>query len=94
MTDPSLAKALDELIKTCPEDADSDLQWEYWINNLRQQAIDHRHIGQNWNFTPHQLEQLRQYCEATRLLVECLESDCYVHQNIRQAIEQSLLLPS
>ena len=94
MSDPSLAKAIAELIRTCPEDADSDRQWEYWTNNLRQQAIEHRNIGQSWDFSPHQLERLRQYCEATRLLVECLESDCYVHQNIRQAIEQSLLLPS
>ena len=94
MSDSNLAKAITELINTCPEDADSDIQWEYWANNLRQQAIAHRNIGQSWDLAPHQLERLRQYCGANRLLVECLESDCYVHQNVRQAIEQSLLLPS
>ena len=92
--DPRLADALTELINTCPEDADSDIKWEYWANNLRQQAINHRNIGQIWDLNPHQLEHLRQYCEANRLLVECLESDCYVHQPVRQAIEQGLLLPT
>ena len=91
--DPQLADALTELIEACPEDADSEIKWEDWAKNLRQQTINHRNIGQMWNLTPHQLEHLRQYCNANRLLVECLESDCYVRQPVRQAIEQSLLLP-
>jgi len=93
MSDSRLAKAIAELINTCPEDADSDRKWQDWASNLRQQAISYRNIGQIWNLNPNQLEQLRQYCEANRLLVECLESDCYVRQPVRQAIEQSLLLP-
>ncbi|MCX5935323.1 MAG: NACHT domain-containing protein [Pseudanabaena sp. LacPavin_0818_WC45_MAG_42_6] len=91
--DSQLADALTELIEVCPEDADSEIKWEDWANNLRQQTISNRNIGQIWNLTPHQLEHLRQYCNANRLLVECLESDCYVRQPVRQAIEQSLLLP-
>jgi predicted NACHT family NTPase len=93
-SDPLFADALTELIETCPEDADSEIKWESWANNLRQQTISHRNIGQMWNLAPHQLEHLRQYCNANRLLVECLESDCYVRQPVRQAIEQSLLLPT
>jgi predicted NACHT family NTPase len=92
--DPQLADALTELIEVCPEDADSEIKWEDWANNLRQQTISNRNIGQIWNLTPHQLEHLRQYCNANRLLGECLESDCYVRQPVRQAIEQSLLLPT
>lgn len=94
ISNPNLANALTELIETCPDDGDSDIKWQYWANNLRQQAIDHRNIGQIWDLTSQQLEQLSQYCNANRLLVECLESDCYVHQPVRQAIEQSLLLPN
>ena len=93
MQNPELANALTEAIAACPEDTDSDQQWQDWANNLRQQAISYRDVGQCWNLTPPQIEHLRQYCEANRLLVECLESDCYVHQSVRQAIEQSLLLP-
>lgn len=92
-SEPLFADALTALIETCPEDTDSEIKWEDWANNLRQKAINHRNIGQTWNLTPHQLEHLRQYCNANRLLVECLESDCYVRQPVRQAIEQSLLLP-
>jgi len=94
MSDPHLAEALAELINTCPEDGDSDVKWQHWANDLRKQAIAHRNIGQIWDFTPHQLEQISSYCKANRLLVECLDSDCYVHQPVRQAIEQSLLLPT
>ena len=93
-SDQLLADALTQLIETCPEDVDSESKWELWANNLRQQTIKYRNIGQIWNLTPYQLDLLRQYCNANRLLVECLESDCYVRQPVRQSIEQSLLLPS
>ena len=94
MSEPLLSEALAELTNTCPDDADSDVKWQSWTDNLRQQAIAYRDIGQVWNFTANQLESLRQYCQANRLLVECLESDCYVHQSVRNAIEASLLLPT
>ena len=93
MSEPRLAIALNELINTCPDDADSDRKWQSWTADLRQQAIAYRDIGQVWNFTTNQLESLRQYCQANRLLVECLKSDCYVHQSVRNEIESSLLLP-
>ena len=93
MPDPRLADALSELINNCPEDADNDIKWQHWANDLRKQAIAHRNIGQIWDFTPDQLQQLSSYSKANRLLVECLDSDCYVRQPVRQAIEQSLLLP-
>ncbi|MFN5398273.1 MAG: NACHT domain-containing protein [Pseudanabaena sp.] len=94
MSEPHLADALTKLIAICPDDADSDAQWQQWASSLRQQAINYRNIGQNWDFAPQQIEHLRQYCNANRLLVECLESDCYIRQSVRQAIEQSLLLPT
>ena len=90
---PDLAKALAELIKVCPEDTDSDPLWLDWANNLRQEMVKYRNIGQDWQLDANQLELLHQYCEANRLLVECLESDCYVSHSVRQAIEKSLLLP-
>jgi predicted NACHT family NTPase len=94
MQNTDLANALTELISSCPEDTDSDQQWQNWADRLRQQAIAHRQVGQYWNLDAQQIDNLRQYCEANRLLIECLETDCYIHQSVRQAIEQSLLLPS
>ncbi len=65
-----------------------------WIAEYRQVLIEHRNIGHDWQFTDEQREKLNQYYEANKLLVECLKSDCYVRRETRQAIEESLLLPS
>ena len=36
---------------------------------------------------------LRQYHDANKLLINCLNSDCYVSREVRQQIEETLLLP-
>jgi hypothetical protein len=36
---------------------------------------------------------LQQYYNANKLLVDCLNSDCYVSREVRQEIEDTLLLP-
>ena len=64
-----------------------------WIANLRAAMVEHRNIGHNWQFTEIQREKLRQYYMANLLLMECLNSDCYVTKTTRQAIEETLLLP-
>ncbi len=65
-----------------------------WIAEYRQVLIEHRNICHDWQFTDEQREKLERYYEANQLLVECLKSDCYVRRETRQAIEESLLLPS
>jgi len=65
-----------------------------WIAEYRQMLIDYRNICHDWQFTKEQHEKLNQYYEANKLLVKCLKSDCYVRRETRQAIEESLLLPS
>jgi predicted NACHT family NTPase len=47
----------------------------------------------NWQFTHEEEELLQQYYYANTLLVDCLNSDCYVSQEVRQEIEETLLLP-
>jgi predicted NACHT family NTPase len=64
------------------------------IAEYRQVLIEHRNIGHDWQFTDKQREKLKQYYEATKFLVECLKSDCYVRRETRKEIEESLLLPS
>jgi hypothetical protein len=56
--------------------------------------IDHRNIGQNWQFSENKLRLIQQYYDVNKLLVDCLESDCYVSRNVRAEIESTLLLPS
>jgi predicted NACHT family NTPase len=55
--------------------------------------IAHRNIGHDWQFTDDQKQLLQQYYDANLLLVECLNSDCYVSRSVREEIEATLLLP-
>ncbi|MBD1831591.1 NACHT domain-containing NTPase [Cyanobacteria bacterium FACHB-472] len=64
-----------------------------WCDELRTAMIKYRNIGHNWQFNDEQLEFLKQYYDANLLLVQCLNSDCYVSREVRQEIEDTLLLP-
>jgi Rps23 Pro-64 3,4-dihydroxylase Tpa1-like proline 4-hydroxylase len=55
--------------------------------------IAHRNIGHDWQFTDNQKALLQQYYDANLLLIECLNSDCYVSRSVREEIEATLLLP-
>jgi len=66
---------------------------EAWVTQLRALMIEHRNIGHDWQFTEAQKEKLQQYYDANKLLVDCLNSDCYVTKVTRQYIEDTLLLP-
>lgn len=64
-----------------------------WTEQLRSVTIQHRNIGHDWQFNEQQMEVLRQYYFANELLVDCLNSDCYVTCEVRSQIEDTLLLP-
>jgi hypothetical protein len=52
-----------------------------------------RHVAHNWGFNPEQKELLECYCNANKLLIDCLKSSCVVSNEVREAIEDTLLLP-
>jgi predicted NACHT family NTPase len=64
-----------------------------WHKKLRAMMIEHRNIGHDWQFTEEQKAKLQQYYDSNKLLVDCLNSDCYVTKATRQYIEDTLLLP-
>lgn len=64
-----------------------------WAERLRDVMIEHRNIGHNWQFNESQKELLQQYYDANNLLVDCLNSSRYVSREVRQKIEDTLLLP-
>ena len=64
-----------------------------WVKKLRTVLIEHRNIGHDWQFSDGQKQLLEQYYDANKLLVDCLNSDCYVSRDVRQEIEDTLLLP-
>jgi predicted NACHT family NTPase len=55
--------------------------------------IQHRNIGHDWQFSDKQIQVLKQYYNANKLLVDCLNSDCNVAPEVRSHIEDTLLLP-
>lgn len=64
-----------------------------WTARLRAVAIEHCNIGHDWQLNDPQKKLLQQYYEANKLLLDCLNSDCYVSREVRQEIEDTLLLP-
>jgi len=103
--DPSLDKALQDLKQQLPN-RDFNLdgnEWQFkqwwqthgisWTEQLSAAIIKYRHIGYPWQFNSQQKKLLKHYYDANRLLVDCLNSDCYVSREVRQEIEDTLLLP-
>lgn len=80
------------------EDSETMRAWwkttgEAWAGKLRSVVTEYCNIGHDWQFNNMQKEKLRQYYDANKLLVDCLNSDCYVTKATRQKIEETLLLP-
>lgn len=99
--DPALQGSLKELKEEPPntkKDLDRYMQWwltngSVWTERLRTVMIKYRNIGYDWQFSDIQQQQLQQYYNANKLLVECLNSDSYISREIRADIEEKLLLP-
>jgi predicted NACHT family NTPase len=64
-----------------------------WIETVKILIVEHRNIGHDWQFSDEQKQLLQQYYDANKLLVDCLNNDCYVSREVRQEIEETLLLP-
>ncbi|NEP12080.1 MAG: hypothetical protein F6K14_18095 [Symploca sp. SIO2C1] len=99
--EPRLKQLLEKLYHQlpAPDAAEENLKswWQAngltWAEKLRRLMIEHHHLGYNWQFNGQQKETLNQYNSANQLLVDCLNSDCSVSSEVRQEIEDTLLLP-
>ncbi len=99
--DSAIQQSLKEMKKQIPDprqDWNEFNQWwqdngSIWTEQLRTVLIEHRNIGHHWQFSDTQKAKLQQYYNANKLLVDCLNSDCYVSREVREQIEESLLLP-
>jgi hypothetical protein len=94
----SLQKLKDRLPDLSSENHNNFERWwkensRDWTEELRAIMIEHRNIGHDWQFSQSQKKLLEQYYDANKLLVDCLNSDCYVSREVRAEIEASLLLP-
>jgi len=64
-----------------------------WHQSLSSMIMRYLNIGHDWSLEYEEKEKLQHYYEANLLLIECLNSDCYVTKATRQYIEDTLLLP-
>ncbi|MBD2480522.1 NACHT domain-containing NTPase [Planktothrix sp. FACHB-1365] len=96
----NLWKSLQKLEQEIPDWRDHLLfaQWisengQTWTEKYRSLMIKYRKIGYNWQFNEEQNKLLKKYSDANELLIDCLNSGCKVSPNVRDEIEQTLLLP-
>lgn len=66
---------------------------QIWTEQLRTTMIWYRNIGHDWQFCVEQKQLLQQYYDANKLLVDCLNNECYISRAVRQEIEAGLLMP-
>ena len=66
---------------------------QFWTERLETVMIEYRVIGRAWNLDEEKRGLLQQYYDANKLLIDCLNSDCRISPEVRQEIEETLLLP-
>ncbi|BAY67170.1 NACHT domain family protein (plasmid) [Calothrix brevissima NIES-22] len=93
-----LKRLKEELPINCQENCEDYGNWwksngQTWTKQLRYVMTEYRDIGHDLQFSNHQLSLLQQYYDANLLLVNCLNSECSVSSQVKQELEDTLLLP-
>ena len=100
--DSELYKVLLKLKQRLPEEKNTNYKefevwWQEkgpaWSGDFRNTIIKHQNIGHDWQFNDEQKELLKKYYFANQFLTQCLHQECYVSREVRQEIEETLLLP-
>jgi len=93
-------KGLKSQLPITPEYSSIKKLQQWWFANSRVMLeeltllmLRCRDTEWDWQFSTEQKKQLKNYYEANKLLVSCLNSDCYVSREVREEIEETLLLP-
>ena len=66
---------------------------QVWIEALRPLIFEEHTVYQDWQFSIEQKELIQQYYDSIKVFMYCLNSDCYINREVRQEIENTLLLP-
>ncbi|MEG4147459.1 NACHT domain-containing NTPase [Microcoleus sp. Pol12B5] len=64
-----------------------------WFDQVKFVTTESRNIGHDWQFNEEYKTRLRQYYDANKLLVDCLNSSRNRSPTIRAHIEETFLLP-
>lgn len=91
--DPKIEPEPRKRLEKLKEQVDSEKdQGQDWAEQVRKEIVEYHPIGKNWQFNDEQTELLNKYYEANVLLMACLNNG-YVSYDVRQEIENTLLLP-
>ncbi|MEM6253963.1 MAG: NACHT domain-containing protein [Cyanobacteria bacterium P01_D01_bin.156] len=89
-----------KLSELCSElkSAEKTINWwlsngNTWIRELSSVMLNFRDIGQQWGFEQDELKILRKYYDASQLMEDCLNQECYVNSEIRITLTNNILLP-
>ncbi|MFB2838076.1 NACHT C-terminal helical domain 2-containing protein [Floridanema evergladense] len=67
---------------------------KHLADEARSKAKENRHLKEGkWQFNSNEKDLLKQYYNANKLLIECLNSDCPISPDVRSKILNTLLLP-
>ena len=100
--EPKLKEALTKLKNQLPNNKNKNIseleEWwktngEEWIKQFRSLMVKHSNIGHNWQFNERQKKLLKHYYNVNTIMIDCLSNDCYINREVRQEIEDTLLLP-
>lgn len=97
MLNPKLRDSLNNIYQEDSQIIEKNGFDEEKLNHLADESRDiakkNRYIGTDtWKFSSDEKQLLKQYYEANVLLVECLNTDCFINPKIRQEILDTLLL--
>ncbi|QJB44820.1 NACHT domain-containing protein [Dolichospermum flos-aquae] len=97
---PQLREALIKLKDKLPKDEERINYQQFWNNNKKSWIEDlvinmsnYRQISLIWQLNNEQKELFQQYYDANKLLIDCLTKAITVSDNLKQEIEETLLLP-
>ncbi|MBI1880769.1 MAG: hypothetical protein HYR94_21540 [Chloroflexi bacterium] len=96
-----LKRLLQDLLDQVPVwDGNFNLYSQWWQENhiswseqLKAIILEYRDVGVDWQLNNEQKQRMRQYYDSNKLLIDCLNSGCNVSSEVRQKIEETLLLP-
>src|SRR5207237_1025934 len=93
--DPELKQALQKLQAELPDPKAEREKFEAWRQAKGQVWFEEIRnvLGHDLQLSEPQKDLLKQYYDANKLLVECLNSAPQVSEAVRQEIEETLLLP-
>jgi predicted NACHT family NTPase len=66
--------------------------WQ-WTQKLQETIIKQHNIGRDWKFDETQTELTQKYYQANKVIVDCLNSECQLIAEVREELEETLLLP-